>query len=45
MHPPIKFPADWSKTLINLLDITVSITEGIIETDLYVKITDSHQYL
>ena len=45
MHPTIKFTADWSKTSINFLDGTVSITEGIIETDLYVKPTDSHQYL
>ena len=43
MHPTIKFTADWSKTSINFLE--VSITEGIIETDLYVKPTDSHQYL
>ena len=45
MHPSIKFTADWSKTLISFLDVTVSITEGIIETDLYVKPNDSHQYL
>ena len=40
MHPTIKFTADWSKTSINFLD-----TEGVIETDLYVKTTGSHQYL
>ena len=45
MQPTIKFMADWSKTSINFLDVTVSITEGVIETDLYVKHTDSHQYL
>ena len=45
MHPSIKFMADWSKTLISFLDVTVSITEGIIETDLYLKPNDSHQYL
>ena len=44
-HPTIKFTAEWSKTSINFLDVTVSIAEGIIETDLYVKPTDSHQYL
>ena len=37
MHPTIKFTTDWSKAS--------SITEGIIDTDLYVKPTDSHQYL
>ena len=45
MHPAIRFTADWSKTSINFLDVTVSIAEGVIETDLYVKPTDSHQYL
>ena len=45
MHPTIKFTADWSKTAINFLDVTVSIAEGVIKTDLYVKPTDSHQYL
>ena len=45
MHPTIKFTADWSKTSINLFDVTVSTTEGVIETDLYVKPTDSYQYL
>ena len=45
MHPTVKFTADWSKTSINFLDVTVSIAEGVIETDLYVKPTDSHQYL
>ena len=42
MHP--KFTADWSKRPINFFDVTVSIAEGIIETDLYVKPTGSHQY-
>ena len=45
MHPTIKFTVDWSKTLVNFLDVTVSVTEGVIETDLYVKSTDSQQYL
>ena len=44
MHPTIKFTADWSKTSINFLDLTVSIAEYVKETDLYVKPTDSHQY-
>ena len=45
MHPTIKFTAEWSKTSISFLDVTVSLTEGVIEPDLYVKPTDSHQYL
>ena len=44
-HPTIKFAAEWSKTLINFLDVTVSLVGGNITTDLYVKPTDSHQYL
>ena len=35
MHPTIKFTADWSKTSINFLDVTVSIAECVIKTDLY----------
>ena len=45
MRPTIKFTAEWSKTSINFLDVTIPIAKGIIETDLYVKPTDSHQYL
>ena len=45
MYPTIKFTADWSKTSINFLDVTVSIAEGIMEADLYLKPIDSHQYL
>ena len=36
--------SDWSKTSIIFLDVAASITKGIIETDLYVKLTESHQY-
>ena len=45
MHPTIKFIAEWSKTSINFLDVIVSLIEGVIKTDLFVKPTDSHQYL
>ena len=45
VHPTITFTAEWSKTSINFLDVTVSLIEGVIETDLYVKPTDSHQNL
>ena len=44
-HPSIKFTAEWSKTSISFLDVTVSLIERVIETGLYVKPTDSHQYL
>ena len=45
MHPTLNLTAYRSKTSINFLDVTVSIAEGMIETDLNVKATDSHQYL
>ena len=45
MHPTIKFIAEWSKTSINFLDVTVCLIEQVTETDLYVKPKDSHQYL
>ena len=45
MRPAIKFTAKCSTTSLNFLDVTVSPAEGVIETDLNVKPTDSHQYL
>ena len=45
VHPTIKLTAEWSKTSINFLDVTVFLIERVIETDLYVKATDIHQYL
>ena len=44
-YPTIKFTAEWSQTLINVLDVTVSLIGGKVITDLYAKPTDSHQYL
>ena len=44
-HPTIKLTAEWSQTSINFLDVTVSLIGGKVTTDLYVKPTDSHQYL
>ena len=43
--PTIKYTAEWSKTSINCLDVTVSLVEGVIETELYAKPTDNRQYL
>ena len=45
VHPTIKFTAEWSQKSIIFLDVTVSLIDGQIETDVYVKPTDSHQYL
>ena len=44
-HATIKFNAEWSQTLANFLDITVSNKGGKVTTDSYVKPRDSHQYL
>ena len=45
MHLTIKFTTDWTKVSINFSDITVSIAEGIIETDAHVQPTDSRKHL
>ena len=37
--------AEWLKTSINFLDVTVSLVERVIETDLYVKPTDIVYFL
>ena len=34
MHCTIKFTAEWWKTSVNFLEVTVSLIEGVIETDL-----------
>ena len=44
-HPTIKFTAEWSQKSINFLDVIVSLIDGQIERYLYVKPTNSHQYL
>ena len=44
-HPTIKFTAEWSKTQIDFLDLTVCLGNDKIKTNLYVKSTDTHQYL
>ena len=38
IHPAIKFTAEWSQKSINFLDVTVSLTVGQIERDLYVRL-------
>ena len=44
-HPTIKFTAEYSKNKINFLDVEVSRKNDKLITDLYVKPTDTHQYL
>ena len=45
-HPSIKFTAEWWAKSVTFLDTTVSMdNEGSLTIDLYVKHTDTHQYL
>ena len=44
-HATIKFTWSWSKEKVNYLDVQVINNQGKIETDLYTKPTDKHQYL
>ena len=44
-HPNIKFTCESSKEIILFLDLNVKFSEGELETDLYIKPTDGHQYL
>ena len=45
IHPTIKFTSNYSFTSIPFLDVSVSVNNGNITTDLYTKTTDKHQYL
>ena len=42
---PIKFSANWSIERVSLLDIRVYLKNGRVETELYTKPTDKHQFL
>ena len=44
-HPTIKFTADYSREEIHFLDFSVRKTNKQPVTDLYIKPTDTHQYL
>ena len=45
LHPCLKFTLEYSQTNLPFLDILVINNEGKIETDIYLKKTDSKQYL
>ena len=45
LHPTIKFTSSFSYNEIPFLDVKVLLLNGTLETDLYVKPTDKHQYL
>ena len=44
-HRTIKFTCNWSYEEVNFLDVRVINDSGRLETDVYIKPTDSHQYL
>ena len=44
-HPTIKFTTESSDISVSFLDVLVTRKEGVLETDLYCKPTDTHQYL
>ena len=44
-HLTIKFTAEYSKERINFLDVNIRLVEGELMTDLFVKPTDTHQFL
>ena len=44
-HPTIKFTAEFSKEKVNFLDVQITRKQDKLVTDLYVKSTDTHQYL
>ena len=44
-HPTIKFTAEYSKEEVNFLDLNIKLIDGELKTDLFVKPTDTHQFL
>ena len=44
-HPPIKFTAEWSKEVINFLDVNVRLRNRQLESGLHIKLTNTHQFL
>ena len=45
LYPTIKFELVYSESKLNVLDITLHLVDGFIQTDVYSKPTDSHLYL
>ena len=44
-HPNLKFTPEKSKSSVNFLDVSISIVDNKLETDLFSKPTDFHQFL
>ena len=44
-HSTIKFTAEYSKEEVNFLDVNIKLIDGELKTDLFVKPTDTYQFL
>ena len=44
-HPAITFTAEYSKEEVNFLDLNIKLIDGELKTDLFVKLTDTYQFL
>ena len=44
-HPNLRFTSEKSKTSLNFLDLTINLVDQELETNLYCKPTDCHQFL
>ena len=44
-HPTIKFTAKYSKEEVHFSDLKIKLIDGELKTDLFVKPTDTHQFL
>ena len=44
-HPNLRFTSEKSKTSVNFIDLTINLVDQELETNLYCKPTDCHQFL
>lgn len=44
-HSTTKYTWEWYRSRLSYLDVLVSLSDGEIGTDVYSKLTDTHQYL
>ena len=44
-HPTIKFTAEYFNKEVNFLDVNITLIDGELKTGLFLKPTDTHQFL
>ena len=44
-HPTVKFTAEYSKEEVNFLDLNITLIHAELQTNLFFKPTDTHQFL